>query len=51
LICLVNFLELNGYALVCSEAEETSMVLSAAAGEIDEEQWTVWVMRNAAANG
>lgn len=48
LICLINFLKLNGYQLTCSEDEETAMVRSAAAGEIDEEQWTVWVMRVAA---
>jgi len=51
LICLVNFLELNGYALTCTEPEETAMVLSVAAGEVDEDQWTVWVMRNAAPIG
>jgi len=47
LICLTNFLKLNGYELTCIESEETEMVLGAAAGEIAEERWTVWVMRTA----
>jgi len=42
---MVAFLEGNGYGLTCSQEEETAMVLRAAAGEITEEQWTVWVMR------
>jgi death on curing protein len=45
LICLVNFLHINGYRLTSSQEEEIAMVLRAAAGEITEEQWTVWVMR------
>ena len=39
------FFEINGYRLLCSEVEETAMVLQAAAGEITEEQWIAWVER------
>ena len=46
---LTMFLELNGHQLVCSEVEETAMVLRAAASEISEEEWTAWVMRSVAA--
>jgi death-on-curing protein len=42
---MVAFLEENDHKTICSEVEETEMVLRAAAGEITEEQWTVWVMR------
>ena len=42
---MIAFLQGNGYRLTCSEDTETAMVLSAAAGELSEEQWTVWVMR------
>ncbi len=41
---LAMFLELNGYRLTCSEVEETAMTLRAAASEIDETQWTAWVV-------
>jgi death-on-curing protein len=44
---LVTFLKLNGYRLTCSEAEETAMVLRAAASEISEGEWTGWVVRTA----
>ncbi len=47
-VCLVVFLDLNGYRLFCSEVEETAMVLRAAASEIDEREWTDWVERVAA---
>ena len=40
---LVMFLELNDFVFQCTEVEETAMVLRAAASELDEEQWTVWV--------
>ncbi len=40
------FLELNGHRLACSEVEETAMVLRAAASEINEEEWTAWVVRS-----
>jgi len=43
---LTMFLELNGYRLSCSEVEETAMVLRAAASEINEDEWTAWVVRN-----
>jgi death-on-curing protein len=43
----VVFLELNGWELTCSEAEETAMVLRAAAGEITEMAWRRWLERSA----
>lgn len=46
LAAMVVFLELNGWELGCSEAEETGMVLRAAAGEITERAWTEWVRRS-----
>lgn len=48
-ISLITFLDTNGYRLTCSEAEETEMVLRAAASEITEEEWTAWVVRSVAA--
>ncbi len=42
---MAAFLDANGFVLTCSESEEIEMVLRAAAGEITEEQWTVWVMK------
>lgn len=44
---MMVFLDLNGWELTCSEAEETAMVLRAAAGEITEAVWTAWVQRSA----
>ena len=46
---LTMFLELNGHRLICSEVEETAMVLRAAASEMTEEEWTAWVARSVAA--
>ncbi len=46
LATMVVFLDVNGWELVCSEAEETAMVLRAAAGEITERAWSEWVMRS-----
>jgi len=46
LALMVAFLELNGWELTCSEAEETAMVLRGAAGEIDESEWAAWVERS-----
>jgi death-on-curing protein len=43
LAALITFLELNGWELTCTEAEETVMVLRAAAGEMKEQEWTIWV--------
>jgi len=48
LAAMVVFLDLNGWELTCSEAEETATILRAAAGEITEREWTRWVVRNAA---
>ena len=45
LAAMVVFLELNGWELSCSEAEETATVLRAAAGEITEHAWSEWVRR------
>ena len=42
---MAAFLDANGFQLTCSEEDETAMVRNAAAGDITEEQWTVWVMR------
>ena len=47
LASLVVFLELNGWELDCSEAEETAKVLQAAAGEIDETAWKAWGQKSA----
>ncbi len=45
---VITFLKLNGFELTCSEVEETAMVLRAAASEMDEAEWTAWVMRSVA---
>lgn len=49
LAAMVVFLELNGHEFTCSEAEETDMVLRAAASELNEAQWNEWVERVAQA--
>ncbi len=46
LAAMVTMLGRNGYGFKCSEAEETAMVLRAAASEIDEGTWTAWVERS-----
>ncbi len=43
LLCLLVFLELNGYGWKATEAEETVMTLRAAAGEMAEMDWFRWV--------
>jgi death-on-curing protein len=48
LAAIVVFLELNGWELTCSEAEETGMILRAAAGEINEPAWNRWVVGHSA---
>jgi len=45
---LAVFLRANGWVLTCSVAEETGMVLRAAASEITEAEWTAWVVRSVA---
>lgn len=45
---LFLFLAANGYGLTCSEAEETEILLRAAASEITEEEFTDWVERTVA---
>ena len=42
---LTIMLELNGYEPICTEVEETAMVLQAAGSEISEAEWTDWVER------
>ena len=51
LAALSIFAERNGYGLLCSEVEETAMVLRAASSELTEEQWTAWVERVVAPHG
>ena len=46
LAAMVTFLEMNGFTWKCDEVEETAMVLRAAAKEIKEDEWEVWVLRN-----
>ncbi len=46
LAAMVVFLDLNGWELTCSQAEETAMILRAAAGEITESAWIGWVKRS-----
>ena len=48
LASMVAFLDLNGWELTCSEAEETAMILRAAAGEINESAWRGWVVESTA---
>ena len=47
LAAMVVFLDLNGWELTCRPAEETAMILRAAAGEIKESAWNEWVERSA----
>jgi death-on-curing protein len=49
-MAMLTFLEANASQLACSEEEETAKVLQAAAGEITEEQWAVWVMETVTPN-
>jgi death-on-curing protein len=46
LAALTTFLEINGYELICTEAEETAMILLAAASEMTEEEFAGWVERS-----
>jgi death-on-curing protein len=45
LAALVVFVKANGFSFDSSPAEETAMVLRAAASEITEDEWTAWVSR------
>lgn len=45
LAAMVMFLDLNGWEPICSEAEETAMILRAAVGEINESALHDWVSR------
>ena len=42
---MVMFAQLNGHRLTCSEAEETVMILKAAASTISEDEWIAWALR------
>ena len=44
------FLEINGYGWICSEVEETGMMLRIAASEMTEVEWVGWVERVVRAN-
>lgn len=46
LATMVAFLDLNGWESTCSEAEETAMILGAAANEITERALREWVVRS-----
>ncbi len=46
LAAMVVFLDLNGWELACRQAEETAMILRAAAGEMSERSWSEWVGRS-----
>ena len=47
LAATVVFLDLNGWELSCSQAEETAMILRAAAREIGEREWSDWARHSA----
>ncbi len=47
LAAMVVFLDLNGWNLTSSQAEETATVLRAAAGEMSEREWSNWLRRSA----
>ena len=51
LAAIVAFFDLNGWELTSGEAEETAMVLRAAAGEISEGVWSTWVAEHSARRG
>jgi len=46
LAAMVTYLEMNGLRWKCGEAEETAMVLRAAAKEMKEDEWEAWVVTN-----
>jgi death-on-curing protein len=46
LAAMVTYLEMNDLPWKCGEVEETAMVLRAAAGEMEEDEWEEWVVRN-----
>ena len=48
LAAMVVFLDLNGWELTCSEAEETAIILKAATREITERTWIEWVQPSTA---
>jgi len=47
LAAMVTYLEMNALRWKCGEVEETAMVLRAATGEMQEDEWQAWVVRNA----
>ena len=46
LAAMVSYLEMNGLTWKCGEVEETATVLRAGAGEMQEDEWEAWVVRN-----
>lgn len=42
---LMIFLTRNAHIVTCNEVEETAMILRAAASEITEDEWTIWLER------
>ena len=46
LAAMLTYLEMYGLTWGCSEAEETVMVLRAAAKEMKEAEWEAWVVRS-----
>jgi death on curing protein len=48
LAALADFPKLNGYKITAPLDERIAMVLRAAASEIDEDEWTAWVVRSVA---
>ena len=46
LAAMIVFLELNGWEWQASEVEETAKVLAAAAREVTEREWNLWVEDN-----
>jgi death on curing protein len=51
LAAMVVFLDLNGWELTCSQAEEAATVLRAAAGEMSEREWNTWLLRSTSRKG
>lgn len=43
LAAVIVFLEINGYQLACSEAEETDAILRISASEWSEREWGEWM--------
>lgn len=46
LAAMIVVLELNGWEWLASEVEETAKVLAAAAREVNEREWSLWVEKS-----